>query len=260
MNSCFYEGSIRHRRFSPLVNTFRYRLFLTYLDLAELPHVFTRHPLWSSDRFNIAWFRRRDHLGDPHIPLDRAVRNLVQARLGIRPMGPIHLLTHLRYLGYCFNPVSFYYCFEDNARDVEAIVTEIHNTPWLEEHCYVFGKASNTHPHAGWRQHRFPKSFHVSPFMEMTIQYDWRFQVPGEAIHVHMNLANKDTKRFDATLSLKRIPMTRRTMTQMLLVYPPMTWKVTAMIYFQALRLKLKGAPFHSHPGNGERPNGGEKK
>jgi DUF1365 family protein len=260
MYSCLYEGNVRHRRFTPVENAFRYRLFFTYLDLSELPRLFDLHPMWSAERFNIAWFRRQDHLGDPEIPLDRAVRDLVAETLGHEPAGPVRLLTHPRYLGYCFNPVSFYYCFDAGGRDVEAVVTEIHNTPWLEEHCYVFGKATNTHPHEGWRQHHFPKAFHVSPFMEMAIQYDWRFQVPGETIQVHMNLANRDIKRFDATLSLKRVPMTRRSMTRVLLAYPPMTWKVTAMIYFQALRLKLKGAPVYPHPQSAEALTGGENR
>jgi DUF1365 family protein len=240
-------------------NSFRYRLFFTYLDLSELPGLFDAHPLWSARRFNVAWFRRQDHLGDPHIPLDRAVRNLVQQKLSLRPGGPIRILTHLRYFGYCFNPVSFYYCFDTEDRDVEAIVTEIHNTPWLEEHCYVFGNATNAHPDNGWRQYRFDKAFHVSPFMEMAIRYDWRFQMPGKTIRVHMDLASEATKRFDATLSLKRVPMTRQTLTRMLLSYPPITWKVTAMIYFQALRLKRKGANFYPHPGKRAPMAGGEE-
>ena len=222
---------------------------MIYLDLAEFAHVFDSHPLWSAEHVNLAYFRRRDHLGPPHIPLDRAVRDLVQAQVGMRPNGPIRLLTHLRYFGYCFNPVSFYYCYDPPDRRVEALVAEVHNTPWLEEHCYVFGEAMNVHPHPGWKQYCFDKVFHVSPFMEMNIRYDWRFQVPDEMIHVQMNLMTGEKKRFDATLELKREPITRRSLTRVLLAYPLMTWKVTAMIYRQALRLKLKGVPVRTHPG-----------
>ena len=222
---------------------------MIYLDLAEFAHVFDSHPLWSAEHVNLAYFRRRDHLGPPHIPLDRAVRDLVQAQVGMRPNGPIRLLTHLRYFGYCFNPVSFYYCYDPPDRRVEALVAEVHNTPWLEEHCYVFGEAMNVHPHPGWKQYCFDKVFHVSPFMEMNIRYDWRFHVPGKMIHVQMNLMTGEKKRFDATLELKREPITRRSLTRVLLAYPLMTWKVTAMIYRQALRLKLKGVPVRTHPG-----------
>ena len=248
MKSCIYYGRVRHRRLTPVVNVFQYRLYLMYLDLAELPNVFDIHPLWSAEHVNLAYFRRKDHLGQPHIPLDRAVRDLVEERLGTRPKGPIRMLTHLRYFGYCFNPVSFYYCYDPMDSQLESLVAEVHNTPWLEEHCYVFGEDMNVHPHPTWRQYRFDKAFHVSPFMEMDIRYDWRFQVPGEAIHVHMNLTTGKTKRFDATLDLKKEPITRHSLSRVLLVYPLMTWKVTAMIHRQALRLKLKGAPVYTHP------------
>lgn len=248
MNSCIYEGRVRHRRFTPVVNAFQYRLYLLYLDLDELPRVFDVHPLWSVERVNAAYFRRRDHLGPQRVPLDGAVRDLVEERTGARPDGPVRMLTHLRYFGYCFNPVSIYYCWDRADRRVEAIVAEVHNTPWLEEHCYVFGEADNVHPHPDWRQFGFDKAFHVSPFMEMGIRYDWRFLAPGERIQVHMNLFAGDVKRFDATLSLQRTPLTRRSLTRVLLAYPLMTWKVTAMIYRQALRLRRKGARVYAHP------------
>ena len=248
MNSCIYEGRVRHRRFTPVANAFQYRLYLLYLDLDELPRVFDVHPLWSVERVNAAYFRRRDHLGPQRVPLDGAVRDLVEERTGARPDGPVRMLTHLRYFGYCFNPVSLYYCWDRADRRVEAIVAEVHNTPWLEEHCYVFGEADNVHPHAGWRRFCFDKAFHVSPFMEMGIRYDWRFLAPGERIQVHMNLFAGDVKRFDATLSLQRTPLTRRSLTRVLLAYPLMTWKVTAMIYRQALRLRRKGARVYAHP------------
>jgi uncharacterized protein len=128
--SSIYEGYVRHRRFQPVVNQFRYGVFLMYLDLAELPTLFKGRLLWSGDRVHLAYFRRRDHLGDPQVPLDRAVRDLVAEKTGIRPVGPIRLLTHLRYFGYCFNPASFYYCHDASADRVEAIVVQIHNTPW----------------------------------------------------------------------------------------------------------------------------------
>ena len=116
MHSAVYAGTIRHRRFRPVENQFQYRIFFMYLDLDELDHVFDGHPFWSVERFNIASFRRSDHAGDPRVPLDRAVRELVRAETGERPAGPIRILTHLRYFGYCFNPVSFYYCYGRDGR------------------------------------------------------------------------------------------------------------------------------------------------
>jgi len=227
---------------------FKYRLFLMFLDLADLPNLFDVHPLWSYERFNIACFLRRDHFGDPAVPLDQAVRDLVEDRLGHRPKGPVRMLTHLRYLGHCFNPASFYYCYDSADTAVETIVVEIHNTPWGERHCYVLGAEQNEHPVKNWRRHQLAKSFHVSPFIDMDIHYDWRFREPDETLKVHMIDYQKREKLFDASLALHRQPITRAALTRVLIRYPMMTGKVVVMIYWQALRLIVKRTPFFSHP------------
>jgi DUF1365 family protein len=248
MKSCIYEGTIRHRRFRPRPNIFQYRLFFMFLDLSELPAVFQLHPLWSHEHPNVAYFRRRDHFGDPKLPVDGAVRSLIEERLGHRPQGPIRLLTHLRYFGYCFNPASFYYCYDAADIRVETIVVEIHNTPWGERHCYVLGQEHNEHPLKNWRRHRFAKVFHVSPFIDMNINYDWRFSEPGDVIRVHMIDIEAGQTLFDASLALKRRAISRRALSRVLMKYPLMTVKVTAMIYCQALRLLTKRTPFFTHP------------
>ncbi len=248
MHSCIYEGTIRHRRFRPRANMFQYRLFFMFLDLAELPSLFDIHPLWSNERFNIACFRRRDHFGDPKIPLDQAVRDLVEERLGNRPSGPIRLLTHLRYFGHCFNPASFYYCYDSGDMRVETIVVEIHNTPWGEVYTYVLGAEQNEHPVQNWRRHQFEKAFHVSPFIDMDVHYDWRFREPGDSVRVHMVDYQNGEKLFDASLALQRREISKRSLTRVLLRYPVMTGKVVAMIYWQALRLIVKRTPFFTHP------------
>jgi len=219
-----------------------------FLDLAEVPTLFEIHPLWSYERFNIACFRRRDHFGDPSIALNQAVADLVEDRLGSRPNGPIRLLTHLRYFGYCFNPASFYYCYDAADTEVETLVVEIHNTPWGERHCYVLGAEQDEHPLKHWRRHRFAKAFHVSPFIDMDIRYDWRFRLPGDSIRVHMIDYEIGEKLFDASLTLQRRPINRQALTRVLLRYPVMTGKVISLIYWQALRLLLKRTPVFTHP------------
>ena len=248
MHSFVYEGYVRHRRFRPVRNEFRYHLFLMFLDLDELPHLFDGHSCWSFERFNVAWFRRRDHLGDPQLPLDQAVRNLVEERTGVRPTGPIRLLTHLRYFGHCFNPASFYYCYDQAGRHVETIIAEVHNTPWLEEHCYVLGEALNEHPVRRWKRYRFAKAFHVSPFMDMNIQYDVRFREPGEFLSVHFINMQGGSRIFDATLHLRRKELSASNLSRILIDYPVMTIKVVTLIHWQALRLWLKGVPVFVHP------------
>ena len=140
MNSCIYRGWVRHRRRTPVEHAFSYRMAMLYLDLAELPEVLDGRLLWSARRPSLAWFRRADYLGDTARPLDHEVRDLVEQRTGARPVGPIRLLTHLRYFGYVMNPVSFYYCFDAAGERVETVVAEITNTPWKERHSYVISQ------------------------------------------------------------------------------------------------------------------------
>jgi len=219
-----------------------------FLDLDELPTLFDIHPLWSNQQVNLAYFRRRDHFGNPGLPLKQAVQDLVEERLGHRPQGPVRVLTHLRYFGHCFNPASFYYCYNVEDTDVETIILEVHNTPWGEHFCYVMGKKDNLHPFKDWRRHTRSKVFHVSPFIDMNIHYDWRFRMPGNALGVHLIDYEQGRKLFDATLSLQRRRIDRQALTRLLLLYPAMTIKVVTLIYWQALRLVLKRIPFYTHP------------
>lgn len=229
---------------------------MMYLDLAELDTVFRGRWLWSTRRPALAWFRRADYLGDPAVPLDTAVRDLVQRETGRRPVGPIGLLTHLRYAGYCFNPVTFYYCYDECGGSVTDIVAEITNTPWKERHAYVLAREADLGRGATHR-YCFDKRFHVSPFIGMAIRYDWRFSTPGETLAVHMRDLAGDEQVFDATLALERRPVTGLNLARTLATFPAMTLKVIVAIYWQALRLALKRAPFHAHPAKyaGGRPH-----
>ncbi|MDZ7747614.1 MAG: DUF1365 domain-containing protein [Halofilum sp. (in: g-proteobacteria)] len=245
LHSAIYEGRVRHRRFHPRAHAFAYRVCLLYLDLAELDRVFAGRWLWSVDRANVAAFHRADYLGPPGIALDTAVRERVAAAGRPRPAGPIRLLTHPRYCGYVFNPVSFYYCFDPADTCVETIVAEVTNTPWKERHAYVLPVAR-----PGTRHHRFrlDKQMHVSPFLDMDYAYDWRFSEPGERLAVHMRNERAGRCEFDATLSLARRPLDGRGLARALAAHPLMTARVTAAIHWQALRLWLKGVPFLPHP------------
>lgn len=247
MHSCLYFGTIRHRRFNPKPHAFEYDLFMVYLDLSELAEVFQGSRLWSADKPALAWFRRSDYLGKPEQALAEAVCDLVENSTGQRPQGPIRLLTHLRYFGYCFNPVSFYYCFDRSGERVETVVAEITNTPWHERFSYVLWSAMDS-GRAGQHRYQFAKTFHVSPFFPMDLAYDWRFIEPGSRLAVQMQLKRNDSKVFDATLKLHRQPITTARLASTLFRYPAMTIKAVAGIYYQAALLKLKGLPFYAHP------------
>lgn len=246
--SAVYVGQVQHRRHAPHPHAFRYPLFMLYLDLAELDRVFAGRWLWSVGRRNVAAFHREDYLGDPSLPLDEAVRRRYAEVTGRRPEGPIRLLTHLRYFGYSFNPVSFYYCFQPDGETLDGVVAEITNTPWKERHSYVLPVATAANGPDGLRW-RFDKRFHVSPFMPMDRGYDWRFNAPASRLFVHMNIERADGRDFDATLTLERRPLSASSLARCLLRHPWITARVVLAIHWQALRLWLKRNPVYDHPG-----------
>ena len=263
MHSCIYDGHVHHQRYGPVEHGFRYVLYLMYLDLDELDSVFRHRWLWSARRPAMARFRREDHLGDPAQPLDESVRQLVFAEAGFRPSGPIRLLTHLRYFGYVINPVSFYFCFDNADSQVEAVVAEVNNTPWGERHCYVIdareagctnGLRDNTESASnlcvGQRTIRaeHEKQLHVSPFLPMKMKYRWRISEPADQLNVHVTNYRDNGRQFDATLALRRSPVTTVQLARVLMRYPFMTSRVVAGIYWQAMRLWFKGVAFHTHP------------
>lgn len=247
MQSCLYEGWVRHRRYAPRRHAFRYPLFMLWLDLAELDRVFAGRWLWSARRPNLAWFRRADHLGDPALPLDEAVRAEVQRQTGRRPTGPIRLLTHPRYFGYGFNPISFYYCYDTDGETLEAVVGEVTNTPWQERRIYALDMSDNLgRPQRP--EFRFAKTLHVSPFLPMDMDYHWRLNLPGERLVVHMDDLLGEATVLDATLVLARREITAASLARVLWRYPLLTAQVVFDIHWQALRLWLKGVPVHAHP------------
>ena len=246
-SSAVYEGVVSHQRLGPKPHYFEYRLCQLYLDLAELDRLFAGRWLWSNSRRNLAEFRRSDYLGAADIPLSDAVRNVVEQSTGSRPAGPVRLLTHLRYAGYVFNPVSFYYCYAADGVTLTAIVAEITNTPWKERHAYVLPVNGALRRGNSW-EWDFPKTFHVSPFVGMRREYAWRFTVPGDDLRVQMLVLRDGEHELEAHLDLRRRPLTGRNLARVLWRFPLMTAQVIGAIHWQALQLWLKRTPLHDHP------------
>lgn len=238
MNSALYEGTLRHRRHGSHAHAFRTRVAMPLLDLAEVDATFAHHPLWSVGRRNVVSFRRADYLGDPDVPLDVAVRDLVHERTGITPAGPVLALTHVRTWGWLFNPITIYFCMDDGGTHVDTVVLDVTNTPWHEHHAYVL---------RGGGEHRFPKELHVSPFFGMDHEYVLRLNEPGERLAVHLSLLDGDDVVFDASLTLHRRAISRAALGRVLWRYPMLTVRVSTGIYVQALRLWAKGAPVFRH-------------
>ncbi len=250
-----YTGVLRHRRFQPVSHAFEYPLFMVLLDIDRIEETLSRSRLSSVGRWNWASFYSADHFGDPGEPLRERLR-ADAASCGLRlPDGPIFLLTQLRYLGYCFNPISFYYCY-DSAGELGLILAEVNST---------FGESVNYWLHPGNRfacdpsgdprspafHYRTGKRLHVSPFMGMDMEYEFTLTPPVENLVAHLtNIIPDGGRPFDATLKLDRIPWTARNLRRTLMRFPWMTAKTILAIHFEAVRLFLKRAPFYRHPGS----------
>jgi DUF1365 family protein len=229
--SALYEGTVRHRRFAVREHAFRHRINMAFLDLDELPGLLGGRLV--RRRPGLARFRGRDHL-------DReTVLALVERETGVKPDGPVRVLTHLRMLGHCFNPVSFFYCY-DAGGALAAVVAEVTSTPWGERHAYVLPRGGAARSLEGGSA----KAMHVSPFMGMDQRYVWHATEPGETLSVHIESREGEERVFDATLGLRRLPLTRRGLAR----HPAATLRVIALIYAHALVLKLKGVPVHRRP------------
>ncbi len=247
VHSALYRGTARHLRRGPRRHAFEKGLYLLYLDLDELPAVLDALPLTRCERAAPCSFRRADYLGPAELPLKQAVLERIERHTGRRPAGPVRLLTHLRFLGYVFNPVSFYYAFAADGVRLEAIVAEITNTPWKERHAYVLPVegAELRGDELCWS---FDKEFHVSPFFPLEQRYAWRFTPPGERLAVHMTNLQGGAPVFEAGLELERRPLAPREYLRALARFPALPQQVSFTIYLQALRLWAKRTPFHVHP------------
>ena len=245
MESALYVGKLRHRRFIPRAHEFAYPVFMAFLDVDRLPELMSASPFSSYNRWNWTSYCERDHFGNPAQSLRERLAEDA-ARHGVTlPDGQIFLLTHLRYLGYVFNPVSFFYCY-DRAEKLELMMSEVNST-FGESHNYWLTPA-NQRDSAAAKRYTTAKKMHVSPFMGMDLDYDWIFTPPGAHLVAHMNTLSEGKPFFDATLQLEHRPWERRELHRTLAVYPLMTLRVIAAIHWQALRLWLKQVPVFTHP------------
>lgn len=248
MESAIYTGTLRHRRFEPTRHEFTYPLFMAFLDIDRIPELMKVSPFASHNRFNWASFDDRDHFGDPARPLREKLK-ADAARHDVRlPDGPIFLLTHLRYLGYNFNPISLFYCYDLGGR-IETILAEVNNT-FGESHNYWLS-AGNQVLSRKAPVYVCPKQMHVSPFMPMDLDYRFVLPPPSEQLMAHMDTLNGGRRSFDATLSLRRKPWCAPALHRALCRFPWMTAKVIAAIHWEALRLYLKKTPVCMHPARG---------
>lgn len=247
----FYQGRVFHRRLIAPKYQFAYRVFNVCLDIDRIESLADRLSLFSYNRFNLFSFYDRDHLiRDKKSRLEPgALRHWAESGLkehGIDLQGGrIRLFCYPRILGFVFNPLSVWYC-EDKQGRLVAILCEVRNT-FGERHCYLLRD-----PDGGTLDlttaHHHPKRFHVSPFLPVSGDYEFRFNEPAQQLDVSIVWLDQGNRAMIATQRMTQVPIGDWPLLKTFFALPLMTLKVVAAIHWQALKIWVKGARFYKKP------------
>ncbi len=243
-----YSGTVMHARLQPFGHRFEYKVFSLLLDIDRLEEANKASQLFSINKRNVASFYEADHIDarvcDPTKGIRTYVDTLYQ-NAGIKRPARVELLAYPRMFGHAFNPISLYYGYDESDALI-AMIYEVRNT-FGERHAYVCAVEQGELTEAGLRQSR-TKLFHVSPFIGMKARYDFRLLPPAANLNFRIMEHNENGPLLSATIHAKAEPLTNKTLSLALLRIPFLGLKIVAGIHFEALRLWLKGAKFHSSP------------
>ena len=242
MQSAIYKGSVYHSRFVPKKHAFNYQIFLMWLNLDEIESLEDSVKGFSASSWAPLRFKRSDYLGNQKQPLKQAVLEKMSELANQSLDGTVFLLGQTRTFGLYFSPVNFYYLQQADG-NFSHVLAEVSNTPWNDRHCYLVDLAN---------QQDCDKIFHVSPFNPMDMQYKWQISQPEKSLHLTLS-CHKDVKHFVASLNLSRIELNSKSLFRVLVSIPSMTIKTVFGIYWQALKLFIKGVPFYPHPAQGKK-------
>jgi len=246
LHSCLYKATVMHNRLAPKRHAFHYSVFMFFVDLDEIDELARRLFLFSRNRFNVFSFRDAEHL---QLPIDQpdTARNTKAHLIDYLKLngenytgGRIMLLTNMNVLGYNFNPVSFYYCF-DEAGEPLCAVAEVSNT-FKEMKPFFIGKdlLQNGSYHL-----RTTKYFYVSPFIDHDTQFDFNLAIPGERLQVRIDDYKNEQRFFISTLTGRRKTLSNARLIWYSIRFPFITLRIITLIHWHALRLWLRKLPYH---------------
>lgn len=243
--SYLYLGNISHRRFLPKKHSFKYSLYMLAIDVSDTENKSKSLGLLGFSWFYPLRFFEKDYLrGEPH-SLRQRITNKVRLLNGYKDIEKIIMLVQVRCFGIYFSPANFYFCY-DSAGKCTQMLAEVSNTPWNERHYYWVDLLSENE-----KVNR--KAFQVSPFMDLDMSYFWHVKPPcNKDEKLVINIKNKRVdnekniteKLFDASLVMKKQPLTKTNLSKVWCQLPIMTVKVVFNIYWQALQLFIKRIPF----------------
>jgi uncharacterized protein len=240
-----YTGKVMHARFKPKQHRFNYSVFNLCIDLDQLAVANKLSRFFSIARFNLLSFYERDH----YMPQDKTARGMVDRLLveaGMQEQAArVILLCYPRVLGFVFNPISVYFCYNTHGKPI-ALVYEVRNT-FKQRHTYVAPIEDGQMNEAGIRQER-DKLLYVSPFMDMQLRYFFRVKPPQSEVAIRILEKDIDGPILAATFHGAKCDLTTKNIVRLCITIPFMTLKVVLGIHYEALKLWLKGVRIKPRP------------
>ena len=236
MNSCIYNGIVKHQRFKPIEHSLNYRTFSILLDLDESENLSKNISIFSLNKFNIFSFYYLDHgARDGSSLKDWVQKNIKKFNIS-NNITKIKLLCYPRMFGYVFNPLSIFYCYENN--NLRAIFYEVKNT-FNEQHTYIFKIKDNEKI-----EQKCKKKFYVSPFIGMETYYNFKLQNPQEKLSIFIRQTNGEETILTATQTGDKKEFSFKQLLINFFKYPLMTLKIISSIHYEAFFLWKKGAVY----------------
>ena len=238
--SCLYECEIWHGRTKPRSHSFLHRNFMFYIDLRELDYLYSALWLFGGGSLSLFHFKPSDHLPQegPSAQLEERVKSTVRQGGVKEEINSVRLLTNVRFFGYVFNPVSFFFCFDVRGNALCCLV-EVGNT-FGEKKTYVLRSDVD-----GIFRDRQRKFFYVSPFTELEQDFLFDLAVPASSLRINVDTMDANEKVVSTYMRGKELALTDRNLLLLSLRYPWVTFQVIMMIHFHALLLWLKRIPYH---------------